>query len=193
MAKDAGIDKLREVAAAVPGEMPKLGRAYLDNMLMKATAGGGFEGAQGLLSQWRNLGPETKKILFPDASYRQQLDNFFTLARMMAANPNPSGTAYVSSIGGQIVLAIHNPMTGVPLTLGGAALSKLLRSPAGVQALVTGITPGAMPGGGTLARSAAAKTAALANLVRLSQGKNNNPPPPPSNGGMATATAERGP
>lgn len=182
-ARDAGIDKLREVANAVPGQMPQVGRAYLDNMLSRATEGGSFDKAQQLLSQWRNLGPETKKILFPGAGYRQNLDNFFTLAEMMSRNPNPSGTAYMNSIAGQLALMIHNPLSEVPIMLGGGAISKLLRSPAGVQALVNGITPSAAPGlspaaGAQIARAGASRTAAVLRLLGML--KNQYGPSQPS-------------
>jgi hypothetical protein len=95
MARDAGIDRLRAVARIAPQDMPKVGRAYIEGLLDTATAEGGFQRAQGLMAQWQKLGPETKKILFPNASHRNDLDGFFMLAKKIGENPNPSGTARV--------------------------------------------------------------------------------------------------
>jgi hypothetical protein len=162
-AKDAGIDKLREVAKVVPTEMPKVGRAYLDQMMTKATANGGFDNTQSLWSQWQNLGPETKKILFNNPMQRSDLDNFFTLAKKLAENPNPSGSALVGSIGGQLGLMFYSPQTGVPMVLAGGALSKMLRSPVGVKLLMEGMAPKA-------AGSKIAQGLAVGNVIKQAGG-----------------------
>lgn len=128
-ANDAGIDQLRRLAKVAPAEMPKIGRAYVDGMLAKATGEGGFDHAKALWSQWQKLGPETKKVLFTQP-HRQDLDNFFLLAKNIADNPNPSGTARV--------MTAFNLMNTIP----SYALAKVLYSPSGVRQLTRGITTG---------------------------------------------------
>lgn len=138
--KDTGIDMLRKVAAQVPDEMPKIGRAFLDDLLGTATAEGGFNKTDRLLSKWENLGPETKKIIFRNPMLVKDLDNFFLLAKKAAESPNPSGSALVGSMVAGLGYAFKDPITGVPLLIGSGALSKMLHSPAGISALSKGLT-----------------------------------------------------
>jgi hypothetical protein len=90
---DAEIGRLRKVAANAPEEVPKIGRAYLQDLLERATERGRFEHVDKLYADWQRLGDATKEILFPDAGHRQALDSFFLLAKRLGENPNPSGTA----------------------------------------------------------------------------------------------------
>lgn len=145
---DAGIERLREIAREAPGEMPKVGRAYLDSLMDVATAEGGFGRAQGLWGRWQSLGPATKAMLFPDAALRRELNNFFLLAKKAAENPNPSGTA--------TVLTVLNAAS-IPATYG---LSRLFHSPAGVRMLTRGLS---IPIGNKAA--SAAWQAEIANLI----------------------------
>ncbi len=144
--KDGGLTRLQNVATIAPDQIPQIGRAYLEELLTKATAEGKFGHADALWSAWQNLGPQTKALLFkgqvPD------LNNFFLLAKKVAENPNPSGTARV--------MTAFNVMSTVPSYL----LAKLLYSPAGVRLLTKklGVT---VPLG-----SPAAATAWSADLVK---------------------------
>lgn len=137
---DAGIDQLRAVQRQAPDALPKLARAYLDDLMDRATAGGGFTGAKGIASEWNKLGAQTKKMLFTDPLYVRDLDNFFRLAERMAENPNPSGTGNVLSMGAQGALLWSEPVTGAVTQLTGYALSKLMHSPRGVRILTKGLT-----------------------------------------------------
>lgn len=162
MAKDAGINKLREVAQLAPADMPKVGRAFVEDMLTKPTASGGFENGQSMWSKWENLGPETKKILYPDPNLRNNLDNFFLLARKLAENPNPSGSATVGSVGGTLAI-LMKPHVGVPVVVGGYGLAKLLQSPRTVSYLLDAMStqaPSTAVGGGMKA------SLAIGNIVR---------------------------
>src|SRR5205814_8718588 len=96
--KDSAIQHLRRVQEMAPAEIPKIGRAYLEDLLSMATAEGGFDRAARLQAEWQKLGPETKRILFPDLAHRAQLDHFFLLAKRLSDNPNPSGTAVVNNV-----------------------------------------------------------------------------------------------
>lgn len=128
--EDGGIKKLREVARLAPTEMPKVGRAYLERALTKATAEGDFDHAQRMLTQWENLGPETKAILFPNPLHRKDLDHFFLIAKKIAENPNPSGTARQ--------LTAMNAMWLLPAN----ALARIFYSPAGVRQLTKAVSTG---------------------------------------------------
>ena len=138
-AKDAGVDLLRQVANEAPAELPKIGRAYLEDLFGKATAEAGFNRTQSVWQNWQNLGPETKKLLFQNPALIQNLDDFFLAAKKVAENPNPSGSGVVSWIAGQSALAVTHPATGIPYLIGAGAVSKMLHSPAGVRALTNGL------------------------------------------------------
>jgi hypothetical protein len=126
-AKDAGVAHLRRVAALAPQELPKVGRAYLDDLMREATADGGFDKAKTLATRWDSLGPQTKRLLFKDPAYITDLDNFFRLARKIAENPNPSGTARVNNV--------FNAATALP----SYAIAKMLYSRKGIKILTNGI------------------------------------------------------
>ena len=101
----------------------------MEGLFEKATAEGGFGRSARLLNDWNNLGLETKSLLFKDPQLINKLDNFFLLAKRMAENPNPSGTASV--------LQLH--------TLGGTvagALVNLPAHPAQIGLTVHRVTPG---------------------------------------------------
>jgi hypothetical protein len=138
-AKDSTVERLREIQRVAPDQIPKLSRAYLEDLFTKATSEGGFTRAKGIQQQWLNLGKETKEILFPNPKMRQDLDSFFRLARMSAENPNPSGTAVLGASSTLGTLAVMHPGTGVPVNLAAGVVSKLLHSPAGVEALTNGL------------------------------------------------------
>lgn len=137
--KDTGIDMLREVAKHAPAEMPKVGRAFIEQLFDKATENGGFDKAKSLMNQWQNLGPETKKILYPNPMLRTNIDKFFTLATKVAENPNPSGSAIVAHSMGAIPAFFVSPAAGGTYLLGGAAMAKLMFSPRGVRLLTEGL------------------------------------------------------
>ena len=143
---DAAIEKLREVKRLAPGEMPRIGRAYLEGLMDTATAEGGFGREAKLWAEWDRLGDETKKILYPDAELRSSLDKFFLVGKKMAENPNPSGTAYVGTMSAQGALLAVDPVSGGATVLGGAALSKALNSPAVAKLLTQALeTPATAP------------------------------------------------
>lgn len=137
---DAAINQLRELQKLAPAEIPKVGRAFLDDLFTSAKSEGGFKGGQGMAAKWANLGDETKKILFKDPALRSELDKFFLAAKRLSENPNPSGSGGMVSIMGQGGLLVYNPTLGVATQLSSAALSKILRSPSLVKLLTQGLT-----------------------------------------------------
>lgn len=161
--KDSGIEFLRKVKEMAPDKVPDVARAYLEDLMNTATAEGGFNRTAKLQADWQRLGPATKQELF--GGQVQNLDHFFLLAKKLSESPNPSGTALTLNSGSQIALTFTHPMTGIPLVLGSGALSKLLHSPRGVQALTKGMEVSLQP-----AASGATKTAALLNLFHTARG-----------------------
>lgn len=139
-ANDAGIAKLRDVAKLAPDAMPQVGRAWLDALLNTATEHGGFAHAQKLASAWDKMGPETKALLFKDPAYIKDLGNFFQIAKRLAENPNPSGTALTLWKGGELTGLVTAPAVGVPFSLGMTGLSRLMHSPAAVKLVTQGLT-----------------------------------------------------
>lgn len=148
--KDAAVEQLRALAKEAPDALPDVGRAVIDDLLAEATADGGFTKAQTIATKWRNLGAETKQVLFKDPAHVKDLDDFFHLAKLTAENSNPSGTAHTLLVAGQGGLLLTEPVSGIASAIGGAALSKLLHSPAGVRLLTRGMR---MPLGSTAAKS----------------------------------------
>lgn len=125
---DTGLKRLQALQQQAPREVPKVARAYLENMFDLATREGGFGHGDKLWADWHKLGPETKAVLFPDRALRRDLDNFFMLAKKAGENVNPSGT-------GGVVTAV-NVLPAVLARYG----AKMLYSRSGVQALTRGLT-----------------------------------------------------
>lgn len=126
-ARDAGVNHLRDVARYAPDALPKIGRAYLDDLIDKATVDGKFDRSQSLAASWERLGPETKKLLFKDPAYIKDLDDFFRLAKSIAENPNPSGTASQMNVA--------NLVTAPGMYIA----SKLLYTRRGIKTLINGL------------------------------------------------------
>lgn len=158
--KNAHLELLQSVAKLSPSTLPKIGRAFLDELLATATAEGGFTRQDGIFLTWSNLGTETKRLLFKHPGLVQDLDRFFLYAKKSAATPNPSGTAHVTAMGAGLYYVYMNPITGAKMQIGGAVLSKMLHSPAGVRALTRGLS---IPISNKLAA-----TAVAAELMHLS-------------------------
>jgi hypothetical protein len=89
---DSGIDYARKVARETPDAMPKVGRAFVQDLFDRATREGGIARAKETLNRWRDLGPETKQLFFPDAELRSKIDSFFKGLSMVVERTNPSGT-----------------------------------------------------------------------------------------------------
>lgn len=100
-AKDAGVDFLKRIEKEVPGQMQQIGRAWLEKTFEKAMAEGEgtFVRGKGLAEDWRNLGKETKMVLFKDPSLIANLDRFFSLAKRIDSPANTSGTAPAMAAG----------------------------------------------------------------------------------------------
>lgn len=157
--KDLGIDLLRDVDKHAPEALPEVGKSYMQGLMDKAFGEAGTAKPGTALTEWNKLGPETKKLLFKDPGTIKDIGDYFTLAKRVAENPNPSGTAVVGQLMFDGSLAIHSPHLAVPYIVGKAALGRILLSPGGAKALTTGLT---VP-----LRGAAGSSAVAANIIRL--------------------------
>ncbi len=141
---DTGIDFLRRVNSVAPEQLPEVGRAFLEDMFTKNMDGGGFAKAGTMYNAWKSLGPETKKLLYPNGQHRMALDNFFQLADRMARMPNTSGTAAAAAAQQSLNMVSTAFLTqwdfasALATQVGAAAAAKALYSPKIVQAMVNG-------------------------------------------------------
>ena len=161
--QDSGIAHLRDLQRLAPADVPKIGRAWMDDALTTATAEGGFEHAAKLDANWRKLGPRTKQMLFGSAV--PDLDKFFLLAKKLAESPNPSRSALTWNSGSQLALTFTQPTIGVPVVLASATLAKMLRSPTVIRALTKSMQL-SVP---SVHAPMAAQAASLANLLRAAR------------------------
>lgn len=159
--QDAGIERLRSIEKEAPGSLHTVGRAFLESLFGEAMQGGGFSRTQGILNKWNNLGPETKKLLFPNPLLRQNVGDFLLAAQKYGQSPNPSGTAGVLTSTGSITGGgmFIDPLTTVLANLGAGGLAKALYSPRTAKLLTKGVR---IP----IAGSGAANALWLTNLIK---------------------------
>jgi len=131
---DSGVAFLKRVAAEVPSEIPKVGRAFLQGLFEDAMRTGEFTGGKSLTKRWEALGPETKAVLVPNPRQRQDISNLFQLAEMQSRDPNPSGTAKVASLVSQGA-ALLDPKTAAFVLIAPPILAKLMYSPKATRLL----------------------------------------------------------
>lgn len=163
-AGDVGIERLRAVAQQAPGELPKVGRAFLDGLLEKASGpDGGFKHGARIAADWEKLGTETKRLLYKDPTYIRDLDNFFRLARMSAETANASGTGHVVATISHLHSLLAGPVVGLSEQAAWTGIGALLHSQAGVKLLSKGLK---LPAANRAGQAAwAAQAANLAQIV----------------------------
>jgi len=153
-AGDTSIAKLRELERITPGKGPIIGRAFLEDLLQQATADGGFAHGPRIAQAWQKLGPETKRILYPDRAHRASLDQFFLVSRRLADSANVSNTAGVTTTKEMIRMMATGasgaglyaaPLQTLSVLLGAGGMVKAFHSPAFVRAVlrVLGASKGA--------------------------------------------------
>lgn len=130
---DISVGHLADTIKQAPATKPLIARAVLDGLIEHPTAG-----AAKTWSDWQKIGPETKALLYAP-EHVKELDAFFKLRKMMADNPNPSGTAHTLLSVAQGGHLVAEPLSGAAIQIGAAALSKLLHSRAGVRLLTRGM------------------------------------------------------
>ena len=173
--RDASIGLTRRVAGQLNlSEMAKIGRAYLEELFDAK------KGPDARFSEWHKLGDETKKLLFPGSGHVEELDKLMLAWKELAKNVNPSGTGLITLAAGGIGAWFTNPLTGLKLTLGSAALSKLFRSTAGVRLFTEGLR---VPVGSARGLSMAARIMQLTGMKK-DENEEQKPPIAQAGGGM---------
>ena len=147
---------LTRLETATPGEMEKLGRAYVEDVLQPWRNTGESFPTQGVAQQlwngWHDLGSEARKMLFPNPMVRQNWGEFFDGMRQIARNPNPSGTAKTGASLAQLGGAWRAAETGHPVIavltgLGPSAIAAMMYTPRGAALMRKGfnLPPGTGP------------------------------------------------
>jgi hypothetical protein len=154
--KDAGIEFLRAVKEHTPDAVPQIARAKLEDLLAQSP--------DKAFAEWQKLGAQTRAALFPSVGHAQALEHLFLLQKRMSTNANPSGTAYVASLGVQGAAFWTNPIESILGQTGAAGLSAALHSPAVTRALTRVVAVSQQP-----AASGATRAAALASLAQASR------------------------
>lgn len=142
MQGDRGIKLVRQLKKEAPSAIPKLARAWLDDlwrqMEEKAAGGAGWiESGRWLANRWRDLGPATRREIW-GATQSADLHRFFMGVERLSESANPSKTQILHMIlggTGSVGAIAANPAAGGLATLGATALSALMHSPAGLRAL----------------------------------------------------------
>jgi len=143
---DSGVGYLRKIRENAPGEIPKVARAHLDEILRRVEGPEDWAGkAKGIVAEWRRLGPETKQILYgPEAT--KALDTFFhAIDRIGKTNVNPSGTGPAIGLAHQAGLLGLSVAMGDPLAwtgLSGQAVAALVSKAARNTHIVDLLTEG---------------------------------------------------
>lgn len=138
---------LERLQKTTPKELPKLGRAYVEDVLQSWRDTGESMPTQGVAQKmwndWHALGDEAKKKMFPTPMVKQNWDEFFDGVRQIARNPNPSGTAKTGASLMQFGAAgkaweSGHPVMAVISGLGPSAIAAMMYTPRGAAILRKG-------------------------------------------------------
>ena len=152
---DASVRQL-EAFARVSPELPRmLGRAWLEALLDRMFVDPKqLSMAKTALSEWRNMGPRTRRLLF--GAVQKDIGMFLQLASEESFVANTSRTAYMSElIKGGFGLIVHNPilipgLAGVSVSQ--AALAEMMWRPGGAKLIIGALkTPVASKQAATIA------------------------------------------
>lgn len=139
--KYGGDDAMATLQDARHAAARQAGADALAEVFRKPMAAGGFDVGRNLWNWWRDLDPAQKSTMYSGKQIRD-LDNLFLGIRMMADNPNVSGSALTGGIGAQLLGGAWthgaNPIFWLG-QLGAAGFSALLRTDMGVQLLTEGL------------------------------------------------------
>lgn len=161
---DTGLTNLRSVQRLAPGEMSGVARNFLEGLMDDMFYQGDVRRAQSAVKKWHDLGDETKDILFPNPTIRQNATDFFNLVKMTQEKANASGSA--TSWAG-LVASLHPKVLAAEL-IGGKPL---------VNALLSGSGPATVRNGIPISAARLAKPARAVTRINLLAAP---PPPPPS-------------
>lgn len=193
--QDRSINHLRRVVKEAPEKVQDVARAFVDGMLEELKKGD-YANGKTVETSWLKMGKATKEILFPNPIHRQNISDYVRLVRKASENPNPSGTAAVRGMQQQVLttaggigMLVAVPSAGAATlalqgvyVLSNAAISRMLFSPRGAQALTRGLR---VPLG-----NKAAAAAAAAEILKLAK-EGAKPLPLAAQGSPSQSTEER--
>ena len=177
---DKSINLLRSVAEETPEHIPLIAQSLVSGLLDKVTAEAGQAKPQSALTAWQKIGDQTKQVLFQSPEKVQALNDFFTLAKKMGENPNPSGSGQLLALVKGVGLVVTSPATAIPWILGAKPLARLLFTPTGARNLILASKLPAVGSGAIGAR--------LADSILAGAGK-DGVTPVTANAGAGTAAA----
>lgn len=147
------IDTLAELKKRSPKDVDVMARTFLEGMIDKATAEGGFSRSAGIMRDWQKLPPETKELLF-GTKLSRDMENFLIAAKRLehpaGSRTEPMRSAMFSygaplAAIGEIITgtAMGHPgvgLAGASATMGyaylrPAILVRLLMTPGGAEKL----------------------------------------------------------
>jgi len=115
--KDIRDTFLKRIRAMAPAEMPKVGRALMQEIVDRVFRKGGINHEEQALNAWDAIGPEARKVFFRDPKLINDLNETMMALNRIAKEPNPSGSGYI--------IALNNLKktitSGAGLVLGGGA------------------------------------------------------------------------
>ena len=130
---DASYPDLQKVLAIAPQASKDLGDAYLSDVFRKSVEEGGFVNAKSAANRWNQIGPRTKAALY-SPEHIADVNDFMTLAKRLAENPNPSNSGMINAMVKTGLLVTHPVQAGMALGFG-RPLAKVLYNPEGATAL----------------------------------------------------------
>lgn len=183
---DKSAETLEKFGIAYPNRIPQLGRATLESL--------NEQSPDAAFAAWNKFGPKTKTLLVGgDTKKLADIDAFFRLRKMLAANLNKSqtapfnvtrayGTAALGAVGNAVLRPGLESIAAVPIVVAGVPLAarvaaKILYSDGGAKLLTQGMQA---PIGSKLAQSLASKIMARSAGAALpAMPKDASSPPPP--------------
>lgn len=165
--EDAQFPALQKVQTHVPGVVPGMARATLEDIFRGTTENGGVNKVQSAINKWNALGPQTKQLLFgPDTT--TEIDNLLRYSLMAGTEANTSGTAPTAAIAGLGAMLFHNPVAAVAAMVGARGLAKGIMSPEMAEAVrATGRVPLPSPGRAVKAAAAPFTSPSYLNAGRI--------------------------
>lgn len=157
-----------------PQALQTVGRTYLEQLLNKATAEGGFGRSEGLWADWQRLGKDSKNLLF-GPTIAGKFDEFLLAAKRLTPGRGSATSDRMSALGayGDVGVAIGEVIAGSLLGHPGYGIVG-----AGGTLLRTRVQPGILarlsfrPNGAQLLKNALTLPVASTQFIRTMQALN---------------------
>ncbi len=119
--KDSRFSVLEKLNQHVPGAMPDVARATIEDIFRGTTEGGTISKIQTAINKWNSLGIKTKQLLFGQQT-TEDITNLLNYGKMVTSEANPSGTAPTAQ-----ATALWMALSAHPIpTIGGLVIARTL-------------------------------------------------------------------